>query len=1281
MSPDTYRELVESMPHLVWTCDHEGRCDYLSPQWVAYTGVPALEQLGFGWLEQLHPDDVELTQERWTAAATAGRPFDTEFRIRRHDGAHRWFKTRAVPELDDAGTIVRWFGTNTDIQELRDAQHAESALASELERRVAEQTRELRAANDRLGTLAIQLETAQRITRVGSWEMDVASGRVDWSDELYRVFGLSPQEGAPPYEQQTRLFAPESWDRLTASVQRSVETGEGYELFLTAIDVEGHRRATVARAETLRDAEGRVAKLVGTFQDISDRERAATELRRLNERFQLAAGAAHIGVWEWDLVDDSLVWDDTMHRIYDTDPETFGGAYDAWRSALHPEDLAPAEQLLQDSVAGTAEFRTIFRIVRRDGEVRYIRAESDIARGADGRALRVTGVNWDITDQRVAEITLRRAEAVQRGILEGAGLSIIATDPEGRISLFNPAAELLLGYRAEELVGVATPGEFHEDEEVEARRRELEEERGVAVSPFEALVSGSECGAPVAREWTYVRKDGSRVPVWLVVSTLRDGGEVVGYLGVAADLTDRKRSEAELVSLNRLLAQRSNDAEAASHAKSMFLANMSHEIRTPIGAITGVTYLLGRTALTEEQTQHVATIERSTRSLLGLVNDVLDLSKIEAGQLSLEVESFPLPEVLDDLARLMAAYSADKGLELIIECDPGLPEQLLADRVRLMQILVNLAGNAIKFTDRGSVRVSAARVGEQLRFEVQDTGVGMDAALSARIFEPFTQSRGAASRPGGTGLGLAIVHELVTLMEGEIGISSTPGRGTRIWVDVPLREAPGDSRRSNVAARRLLLAVAHDAQRSALADHATALGLEVTVARSGGAALAALAQADRAFDLVVLDFELEDHDGLETLERLLQLPVTRPASVIVAGGEVMPGLREDPRATLADVLLAKPITPSLLHDALVRASVVRSGSAHVAPLEPISAAVQRLPGVSVLVADDSDVNRTIARRILELEGATVTEAADGWEAVEQVTRGATPIEAVLMDVQMPIVDGVEAARLVRQDRRFAELPIIALTAGAFRSERERALDAGMTDFITKPYDPETLIASVRAHVSRARGAQVGVATRVGGVERRDGWPTIDGIDAREAETRLGGDTELFRLLLGRLREDIGAARGSRLLSGDRRVSKAWLHKLRGTAGNLGARQLRLRAGEAERAMATEDDALLSPAMEALNAEMQRVVDGIDRADLWEDRRPPAATSESPPLDPTTVERAMRLLEEQSFGAVDVIKEAAPALAARLGASAFADLQTAVAGLDFATARALLATLGPSAAAG
>jgi len=1165
-SQQRFRDLAESIPHLVWTCTGDGTCDYLSPQWAAYTGAPEAAQIGDAWQRQIHPADADAFRARWAAALATGEVFESQLRLRRGDGEYRWFQTRATPIRDDAGHVVKWFGTNTDVQELNDTRLMAVQLTRDLEARVLERTDELQAANARLDGVATQLLVAQRISHVGSWEFDLARQQVTWSEELYRIVGVDPDQPALSYAAQEAIYTPTSWAALADAVQRCSKLGTGYELTLELVRPDGARRTTIARGEAVTDASGSATKLVGTLQDVTELVEARTALVTLSERLQVATSAANVGVWDWNVRDNILVWDDTMHRLYDTRPEEFAGAYEGWRSRLHPEDLETAEAELRAAVIGPQDFHTAFRVVWRSGEVRHLRTAAAVHRDPEtGQAIRVIGVNWDVTDQRVAELALRSNEALQRGILAHAGSSIIATDRAGTITLFNRAAEDLLGYRAQDMVGRGTPALIHDAMEADRRRVELERELGYPLAtPFDVLVHKARHGKPEAREWTYICEDGSRVPVLLTVSALRDdGGEIIGYLGVAVDLTLHKQHENELVALNHLLSERSVQAESASHAKTMFLAHMSHEIRTPMNAITGVTYLLKQTPLSADQQGLVQTLQSGTKTLLGMINDILDLSKIEAQQLTLDEGSFRLSQVIDDVSAMMAALAGEKQLRLVIKVDEAVPGSLFGDAVRLAQILTNLVGNAIKFTDEGIVRLGVAVVpgdGDRtwLRFEVHDTGPGMDEALVRRLFTPFTQSaQPGARRVGGTGLGLSIVKQLAALMGGEVGVVSQPGVGSELWCRIPFA------------------------------------------------------------------------------------PV------------------EDPEV-----------------------SEVSQGSAGVARRRhtreiPHVERGQRLAGMRLLVVDDSKLNQIVVCRIMQVDGAQAETAGDGLEAVARIAAAPTGFDAVLMDIQMPVLDGIEATRRIRKIAACAALPIIAVTAGALAAERQLALDAGVNEVISKPFDPEVVVASVRKHVNQARGRSVSQPIPVLHEAAVSAWPVVDGIDGRDVEQRLGGDVELFCTLFELFVGELGDV--ERVLSqatGPYAASVAeCLHKLKGTAGNLGARDLSAVASAAEKAVRAEQPGARDDLTRVLGelARLRRSARRLLAAPKLpaEQDRPEVAAIDLDAL------AALRLsLENHDISALGMFSALSLALAQALGSEAHARMCGLLDRLDFDGALDIVVAMAP-----
>ena len=556
--------------------------------------------------------------------------------------------------------------------------------------------------------------------------------------------------------------------------------------------------------------------------------------------------------------------------------------------------------------------------LRQDGTEFPVELAIDVAQGA-GEELFIAYLR-DISDRKQTEERLRNTNAFNAAILASANYSIISTRPDGIIVTFNRAAERMLGYQAKDLIGVATPAIFHVADEVEMRARELSAELGQAIpANFAAFVAKAARGTPDEREWTYVRKDGTTFPVRLSVTALFDQHGVSGYLGIAADITELKRASEELLTAKVA-------AEQANQTKSEFLANMSHEIRTPMNGILALAQLLEREALTADQLDMVGRIRQAGRSLLGILNDILDFSKIEAGQLKIDRQPFHLASLLAQLKSLLGSTARAKGLEFHLAMPAGLEGALLGDALRLEQILVNLIGNAIKFTEQGAIQVRITMLAQdvaavRLRFEVSDQGIGIDPQHLATLFQPFTQAEASITRRfGGTGLGLSICQRLVDLMEGEIGVESTLGAGSTFWFELPLARATG------VAA---------------------------------------------------------------------QLPVVTP---------------------------------------------------------PPPSVGPRLTGLRCLVVDDSPMNREVVERALLREGAQVTLAADGQQALQSLRTQPTAFDAVLMDVQMPVMDGLTATRAIRGELGLSDLPVIAFTAGVMAEQRQQIMAAGCTDFVAKPVD-------------------------------------------------------------------------------------------------------------------------------------------------------------------------------------------------------------------------------------
>lgn len=722
-----------------------------------------------------------------------------------------------------------------------------------------------------------------------------------------------------------------------------------------------------------------------------------------------------------------------------------------WRNVLE-EDVPRVRALVEQVIERHERFFCEYR-VRVNGQTRWIRHEALPQRLGDG-AWVWNGYWLDVTDIKQAAELVRKTEHWYRGILETAPDGLLVVDASGRITLANAQIGELFGYAREELIG--QPVELLVPERLR-ERHPVHRHHYQRSAVTRAMGSGLELYAR--------RKDGSEFPVEVGLSPLPGlEGEPPAVSASVRDISERKRAA-------DALREAKERAEEATRAKSMFLANMSHEIRTPMNAILGMAHLVLQTELTGKQRDYVGKIHGAANSLLAIINDVLDFSKIEADKIELERVEFRLDDVLERVATVLGQRASDKGLELLFRVPAAVPQRLAGDPLRLGQVLTNLANNAIKFTELGEIDVivePAAVTAEQveLHFAVRDTGLGMSEAEAARLFQPFTQADGSTTRRfGGTGLGLSISKRLVELMGGRIWAESAPGRGSTFHFTArfgALPQEPVQPAHGTLAGRRALVADDHRAARDALAEALTDEGLRVDVAGSAQEALAAVraADAEDPYRFVFLDWKMPGMDGLEAARILRADASLRAPPVLVMVSAFGEDEIREPRSALAvDAFLTKPF-----HRSRLRALLARVGApapVHADEPQPTSARANGLAGMRVLLAEDNDANRQVAAELLAAAGVTVELAGNGREALERLRAAASSYDAVLMDVQMPELDGYAATRALRADPRFADLPVIATTAHALAGERERCLAAGMNDHLTKPIDPEALYAALR----------------------------------------------------------------------------------------------------------------------------------------------------------------------------------------------------------------------------
>jgi PAS domain S-box-containing protein len=888
-------------------------------------------------------------------------------------------------------------------------------------------------------------------------------------------------------------------------------------------------------------------------------------LRASEERLRFSQALAQAGSWDWDLRRGTLVLSDELIRML----------------RLPSPQRITARRSLRAARTGKRPLSLEHQVRRPDGEPRLMQHEARIFADPRGSASRMIGVMVDVTDRRRSEQALRDSEATFKNIFENMQDPFMTVEfsADRRILRANPAAVRMLGYEdASQVVGKSMARDISANPADGAELRDR------------LLASG------VARNQrsTFRRPDGSEVVVEGNITLIRDGdGKPVALEGVVRDMSAHYQRQSELI------AAREAALEAAQ-IKSRFLANMSHEIRTPLNAIVGLSHLMLGGSLPAQQRDYVTKIQSSARMLLDVINSVLDFSKIEAGKLTLESTAFYLDELLDGVANVVAVDAQEKGLELVFAMNDTVPVSLVGDPVRLGQVLTNLIHNAVKFTSAGEVVVTvevAERSGDKarLRFSVRDTGIGLTRDQIGKLFAPFTQADDSATRRfGGTGLGLAISRQLVELMGGQVEVESQPAGGSTFsfTVELGVSAAPPAAALGPDELRglRVLVVDDHSVARMVLGRFLQDMAFSVETVSSGGEALAALRageKAGRRFDLVLLDWKMPSPDGFETA-RQIRGQLHRPPPIILVTAHGRDELAIQVERIGFEGLLMKPVTRSVLLDTIARVLGRIPASGRGVPPAAVPAPA-RLQAARVLVVEDNEINQQVARELLEGAGVVVSIAANGREAVAAVAEalaGRTRLDAVLMDIQMPEMDGYEATREIRKDPRSAALPIIAMTAHALDFEKERCRQAGMNDHVSKPVDPSQLFSVLSRWLEKPGAAAPAPALTA-----------IPGVDFAGALRRLRGNRELLLRLLGELVRQWrdGAQRiREQLARAEREEARRTAHTLRGAAANLGVDDLAAAAGAVEKTLVSVDDPGTEAAVAHLDLTLGAVCATLDR---------------------------------------------------------------------------------------
>ncbi len=952
------------------------------------------------------------------------------------------------------------------------------------------------------------------------------------------------------------------------------------------------RRSQAAALSLAEDAEMARSEIARYRDDLEQLVKDRTEeLRVSEERTRLLLESVAEGIIGVSVDGNMTFINPAACRMLGYSPDEFEGK--DLHSLVHyaHEDGSPYRRencpMHKSISVGTASHVDTEVLWRKDGTSFPVAYSSNPVH-KDGSLVGSVITFSDITDRRRAEQALAESERRTRTILETAIEGVLLVDNDTVILIANPALCGILGRPQDDIIG-HTVFDFVDDENRLILLSELEKRRQGKSGAYEICLQ---------------RPDGVNVPCLFNATPFVDEkGTKKGSFALVTDITARKLAEEQVRRAKEI-------AEEATKAKSDFLANMSHEIRTPMNAVIGMAHLALQTELTPKQADYLTKIQRSAHSLLGIINDILDFSKIEAGKLEMESVDFSLEEVLDNVSTVVGVKVHEKELEFLMDTSQDVPLALVGDPLRLGQVLINLCNNAVKFTEEGEIVISTGLLEKQdewvmLQFSVRDTGVGLTQEQQGKLFQAFSQADMSTTRKyGGTGLGLTISKRLVNMMGGEIWVESEAGKGSEFIFTAKFGLAGKLSRKRlepsvELRGMRVLVIDDNSSSREILQSLLETMSFEVTVAASAEEGITELEkQANTCpYRLVLMDWKMPGLDGIKATELIKNHPrLPEKPKIIIATAYGREEVMQRSDKVGVDGFLLKPVGQSVLFDSIMIAfgKEAKEPEAVARVADKDGPEQRKICGATVLLVEDNEINQQVAQEILQQAGLVVRIASNGKEAVGMIKAG--NFDVVLMDIQMPVMGGFEATKEIRADERFKDLPIIAMTAHAMAGDREKSIEIGMNDHVTKPIDPDQLMSALVKWIKpNDREASEDVSEMPTERKAGDVLPAeLPGISIASGLGRVAGNKQLYTKLLCKFKdgqentvEQIKAA----LQAGDTETAVRLAHTVKGVSGNLGADNLYQVAAELEKAI-KEGKKPADVIMSEFDSQIKIVMNGI-----------------------------------------------------------------------------------------